>query len=862
MSSFYQKSVGEAIDELRSAPGGLSTARSVEFRARYGANMLREAPPKSKWKILLSQFKDVMIIILVLAAGISFAVGEHMDAYVILAIIAGNAWLGFSQESRAEESIRMLQKMSAQYAVAFRDGNPIKLEAAELVPGDVILLEAGNIVPADARLTEVSALRTDEASLTGESHAIEKHTDAIGESNLVPGDQLNMVFKGTIISNGTGKAIVTATGMDTELGKIAGMMDTPDQQTPLQKRLAVFSRQLAVIVLVICAVIFGFGLWRGESPFSMFLTALSLAVAALPEALPAVITIALAQGARRLVKQNALMRKLPAVETLGSVTYICSDKTGTLTQNVMTVEKEWIVPGKETLFYQALLLNNDVHFTGQGEMMGDSTETALIKHASERYGSNEEASRELPPVARIPFDSDRMRMSTIHRYGDQYLLMTKGAPSRIAEVIGPEQQKELETRLQQNRSWAAEGLRVLFFGFKILDKLPSPLTADAENGLGFLGMAALIDPPREEVVQAIARCRQAGIRTVMITGDQPLTAKAIAERLRMTGGADTAAVTGAQMAGWPDEEFDRKVKDISVYARVSPEQKLRIVQSLQKNGEFVAMTGDGVNDAPSLRQADIGVAMGITGTDVSKDAAEMILLDDNFATIVRAVHEGRRIYENIRKFIMYVLSCNLAEILVIFLAPILGFAIPLLPIHILWINLVTDGLPGLALVAERAEKDIMNRPPRPPKENLFAGGLFLRIILTGIVMTASALFVHWWTISRGYDVKTQQTAVFTILCLVQLANAHSVRSAYHSLFASDIFANRGMWLTVILTILLQLAIVYIPWLQPVFKTVPLSSEILEVIGLVTLGALLLLEGIKYVVRVVYNEAFNYKPAYS
>lgn len=845
---FYQKTAEETIDQLQSTSSGLPGKTVDKLLLQYGPNELLEARHRSKWAIFLGQFKDVMVVILIVAAGISFAVGEHMDAYVILAIIAGNAWMGFSQESNAEESIRMLQKMSAQYAVALRDGHPVRLNASELVPGDVILLEAGNIVPADARLIEVSALRTEEASLTGESHAVGKHTLPVPENDLVPGDQLNMLFKGTIISNGTARAIVTATGMSTELGKIAGMMNVEEQKTPLQQRLAVFSKQLALIVLAICLLIFAFGLWRGEPAFRMFLTALSLAVAALPEALPAVITIALAQGARRMVRQNALMSKLPAVETLGSVTYICSDKTGTLTQNRMAVEQQWITPGMEDTFYRALLLNNDVRFTGNGELMGDSTETALIRYAMDKGYTREAALTDLPLIAQLPFDSDRMRMSTLHRYGDQYLLLTKGAPTKIAGSIGSSQQKEVEGWLVQNREWAAEGLRVLFLACRILPRKPAEINEDLERDLTFLGMVAMIDPPREEVIEAIEQCRNAGIRTVMITGDQPLTARAIADRLKMPWKADSPAVTGSEMAKWPASELEEKVKEIAVYARVSPEQKLRIVQALQKNGEFVAMTGDGVNDAPSLKQADIGVAMGITGTDVSKNAAEMILLDDNFATIVKAVHEGRRIYENIRKFIMYVLSCNLAEILTIFIAPLPGFAIPLLPIHILWINLVTDGLPGLALVAEPAEKDSMNRPPRPPAENLFAGGLLPRIVMTGIVMTFAALFVQWWVIRQGGDVRTQQTAVFTTLCFVQLVNAHSVRSVYHSLFSPDLFANKGMWATFIITILLQLAIVYTPWLQPVFKTIALNGETIRVIALVTLGSLLLQEAIKLLVR--------------
>ncbi len=844
MPAFFQLSIQESLEQLKTTSAGLNNEAVPSLQKEYGANALQEAKQKSKWSILLAQFTDVMIIILFIAAGISFFVGEHTDAFVILAIIIANAWMGFSQEYNAEKSVRMLQKMTAQFAMVLRNNNPAKIEAHQLVPGDIILLEAGDIVPADARLLELHSFKTDEASLTGESHSVEKTIEAITEQNPVPGDQLNMIFKGTIVSNGNAKAVVTATGMKTEIGKIAGLMEVESQKTPLQKRLAVFSKQLAVIVILICAIVFGIGLWRGEPAFAMFLTALSLAVAALPEALPAVITIALAQGARRMVKQNALMRKLPAVETLGSVTYICSDKTGTLTQNVMTVEKLEAAPEKEALLKHAMILNNDVKFSEDG-LLGDSTETALVDHALENGHTKEDADQQFPFVAKLPFDSERMRMSTLHKNEGKWILFVKGAPKKLTEVLSEKHKDQIPGWIEQNKVWAADGLRVLFFGYKIFEQDPGEIKVDIENDLEFLGMTAMIDPPREEVIEAIKQCKTAGIDTVMITGDQALTAKAIAERLGMIEAGHQGVKTGADLEQLSTEDFNNIVKNTSVYARVSPEQKLNIVKSLQGSGEFVAMTGDGVNDAPSLKQSDIGIAMGITGTDVSKEAADMILLDDNFASIVKAIREGRRIYENIRKFILYVLSCNLGEILTIFTAPLLGFVIPLLPIHILWINLVTDGLPGLALVAERAEKDIMNRPPRPPKENLFAGGLIPRILFTGIILTIASLFVQWWAVQQGYDTRTQQTMVFTTLCFVQLGNALSVRSVYHSMFSTGIFANRGMWGAISLTVVLQLLIVYVPFLQPVFKTATLDWVDMVTILLVTIGSILIIEFLKY-----------------
>ncbi|HLG39621.1 MAG TPA: HAD-IC family P-type ATPase, partial [Chitinophagaceae bacterium] len=718
----------EALKETGSSWQGLNSEVAKQKLSEHGRNELAAKKKKTPLVIFLRQFFDVMILVLAAAAMISAFVGEISDAFVIVVIIILNAVVGFVQEYRAEKAMEALQKMSLPSTSVMRDNQVAEIPSPEIVPGDIVLLEAGNVVPADIRLIEVHSLKVDEASLTGESHAIDKTTAPIKEKDIPPGDKTNMVFKGTIVTNGRGKGVVIGTGMKTELGKIAGMLQEKESVTPLQKRMTDFSKKLTVIIIIICAVIFGAGYLRGEEATKMLLTAISVAVAAIPEALPAVITISLAIGAKRLIKQNVLIRKLHAVETLGSVTYICSDKTGTLTKNQMTVKEIWFPDEKESKeLIQAMSLSHDVkEKEAKKELSGDPTEVAIVNYAREHEHFDTSWKNEHPREDELPFDSERKAMSTIHRAKDKYRIITKGAPEAVAGKstdTGKGKWKEQEEKMAQ------EGMRVIAFAAKELTELPEEISPDViESDLEFLGLAGLIDPPREEAREAIKECKTAGIITVMITGDHPLTAAAIAKELGILENKEQKVITGAELSRMSEEEFQNQVEQIRVYARVSPEQKLNIVKALQQKDHFVSMTGDGVNDAPSLRKANIGVAMGITGTDVTKEAAHMILLDDNFATIVKAVKQGRRIYDNIRKFIKYIMTGNSAEIWTIFLAPFFGLPIPLLPVHILWINLVTDGLPALALAAEPAEKGIMKRKPRKPNESIFSGGIGLHVI--------------------------------------------------------------------------------------------------------------------------------------
>jgi len=829
---------------LGSSALGLTSVHAKEHLAQYGPNELEEGQKKPWWKILLSQFADFMILVLLAAALVAGLVGDVTDAIVILVIIFGNAIIGFVQEYRAEKAMEALRHMAAQNATVVRDGQPMHIPASELVPGDVVVLEAGNVVPADIRLFEVHNLRIEEASLTGESEAVEKRHDTLSGDDIPLGDRRNMGYKGTFVTYGRAKGIAVATGMNTELGNIARMLQEEDTETPLQKRLTVFGKKLSYIILLICIGYFAVGYLRGEEPLLMLLTAISLAVAAIPEALPAVITIALALGARRMVRQNALVRKLPAVETLGSVTYICSDKTGTLTLNKMTVQEifsgETVIPLAELDGYKdgeqmqwllkAMALCNDVAESDDGKSIGDPTEIAFTAAAKDYRFLKKELEKTYPRVAEIPFDSERKCMTTIHRDGSEFVIFTKGALDVLLDKttgISPSDIKKWE---KQGDEMAGKGLRVLGFAMRRVDDLPDEITPGTiERDLQLIGAVGLIDPPREEVKKAVHECKTAGIRPVMITGDYLLTAKNIAQRLGIIESENDLVVTGSQLAAMSEKEFQEKVEHIRVYARVSPEQKLSIVKALQAKGHYVAMTGDGVNDAPSLKRADIGVAMGITGTDVSKEAADMILLDDNFATIVKAVKQGRRIFDNIRKFIKYIMTGNSGEIWTLVLAPFFGLPIPLLPIHILWVNLVSDGLPSIALAAEPAEKDVMKRPPRPTNESVFAGGLGRHIIWVGLLI--GIVCIGTQTIAIKLGDAHWQTMVFTVLSFSQMAHVLAIRSETRSLFRQGLLSNIPLLTAVALTFLLQLAVIYIPFLNPIFKTAPLTlNELLAVLA--------------------------------
>lgn len=827
---YYASPVADVAQSLGTSPAGLDPATAQQRLAEYGKNQIQDVKQKTVWQMLLHQFTDVMVLVLMAAAIISAVVGELKSTYVILAIVVLNAIIGFIQEYQATKAVEALKKMAANQARVLRNGQTIDVEASALVPGDVTLLEAGNIIPADVRFVEVHALKVDESSLTGESANVEKTPDALPAGDYPLGDRLNMGYKGTFVTNGRATAYVVDTGMTTELGKIAKLVQTDESATPLQKRLGTFGKYLAGAALVICLIFFGVGWLRGEAWLDLLLVSISLAVAAIPEALPAVVTVALALGAKRLVKGQALVRKLSAVETLGSVTYICTDKTGTLTINKMTVEETDASPDfalpvltNGDALLTAMALNNDVTKDTDGKPLGDSTEAGLVQYAADRDYARTTLETRFPRIGELPFDSDRKCMTTLHKTDQGVLVITKGAVGSLFSQLVDEQQPgvpDLRTRVD---AMAERGFRTMGYAGKLLPELPKTIDpATIETGLSFIGFVGLMDPPRHEARQAVAECREAGIITVMITGDHKLTAKAIAETLGIITSDADLVMTGPELGKLDDAAFAEMVDNVRVYARVDPAQKLRIISALQAKGQFVAMTGDGVNDAPALKNADIGVAMGITGTEVAKEAAHMILLDDNFATIVKAVKHGRRIYDNILKFIRYILSGNAGEIFAIFLAPLFGLPIPLLAIHILWINLITDGLPGLALAYEPAERNTMKRPPIDPKQTIFADGLGVFILWVGLLIGAITIGIQAWAIQS--KIPHWQTMTFTVLCFSQLGNAIAIRSRRESTFSLSLLANKPMLGAIALTIALQLMVVYVPFFNNLFETQPLTWQ--------------------------------------
>ena len=842
---------------------GLTGEEVRKRQARHGPNAIRQGKHRPLWRMLLDQFRDFMIMVLLAAAIISGLIGEAVDTIAILVIVFLNAIFGAAQEYRAEHAIAALRSLAAPNAQVIRDGQCSSVTGSDLVPGDLVIIEAGNVIPADLRLIESAGLETDEAALTGESIGIAKSSDAIGETKLQIGDKLNMAFKGTQVNSGRATGVVTAIGMNTELGRIASLLQTTkERSTPLQKRLGAFGKRLAIAVLAICAIIFAVGLLRGEALVLMFLTAISLAVAAIPEALPAVISVSLALGARRMSREKALIRNLPAVETLGSVTYICSDKTGTLTRNKMSVDLLYadsritgLLPVEDNLLWQrlreAMALNNDA-LISDGRLAGDPTEVALCEAAQRAGLLKFDAEARLPRIDERVFDPVRKRMTTLHRNGDGAIAFTKGAPETVIplcrDMLTSLGIRELnrDAVLEQANQLAIQGYRVLAIAMREFSRISGIDDEGSPEGeLRFLGLVGLIDPPREEVLEAVEQCITAGITPVMITGDHPATAQAIARRLHIN--VDNGEVlTGEELENLSDEEFRQRVRAIRVYARVSPQQKIRIVNALQQAGEFSAMTGDGVNDAPALKQADIGIAMGLKGTDVAREASDMVLLDDNFATIVTAVREGRRIFDNIRKFIKYTMTSNAGEIWTLFLAPFLGLPIPLLPIHILWINLVTDGLPGLALALEPHEKGILRRPPRPPKENIFAHGMWQHIIWVGLLIGGLSLFAQALAFHNGSS--HWQTMVFTTLTLAQLAHVMAIRSETQSIITLGLFSNIPLLGAVLGTVALQLAVIYLPWFNVVFKTAPLDAIELVLCFLLAAAVFIAVEVEKWLMR--------------
>ncbi len=835
---WHCRNAGAVLASLGTSPDyGLSRDEAREKLGEVGANEIEPQRGHGIFRLFVHQFADVMIALLIVAAIVSGWVGDVIDTIAIVVIVVLNAAVGMIQEYRAQRAIATLRRMSAPTARVLRDGVLRDMPARDVVPGDIVQIEAGDVVPADMRLISAVDLGVDESALTGESVPVSKTDEVVDARDPSLGDRINMVYKSTLVTRGRASGVVIATGRATEIGRIADLLRGARQaRTPLQQRLARFSRWIALVVLAICGVVFATGLLQGKPVMLMFLTSLSLAVAAVPEALPAVITLALGLGARQLGEQNALVRRLPAVESLGSVTYICADKTGTLTENRMALAAIYAAGGEHRdlpallpdplarKIGEIMALCNDVDARS---MRGDPTELALVEGARAMGFDRESLSASMPRVGELPFEAERRCMVTLHDGPDGPLALIKGAPERVVEGCVDQLTNQgrvavTDALLEAADNMAERGYRVLALAFREDFTGTDDIGAgDLEKQWTFAGLVGLIDPPRPGALEAIRECRSAGVVPVMITGDHPATAAAIARELEIAD-ASSEALTGGELAAMGEGEFEQRVERIRVYARVDPEQKIRIVRALQDKGHFVAMTGDGVNDAPALKAATIGVAMGQRGTDVAREAAELVLLDDSFATIVAAVHEGRRIFDDIRKFIRYTMTSNSGEIWVLLLAPLMGLPLPLLPLHILWINLVTDGLPGLALSAEPAERDVMRRRPRPPEESIFAHGMAMHILWVGLLIGALTLATQAWTWSRGQA--QWQTMVFTVLVFAQLFHCLGIRSERFSLFSIGLFSNPALVIALLVTVLAQVAVIYLPPLNNVFRTVPLSAS--------------------------------------
>ena len=884
--NWFNKTFKEVEKELETdLEKGLSKEKVEERQEKYGFNELQQVAKKSLFQRFLEQFKDFSIIVLIIAAIVSGIVGVLQgegitDTIIILIVVIVNAIIGVAQESKAEKSLEALQKLSDHASKVIRNENMEVVPSKELVPGDIVVLDTGDYIPADLRIIEAVNLKTQESSLTGESVPVEKTSEIIEEQEIGIGDRKNMLFSSSLVTYGRGKGIVVETGMTTEVGKIAGMINsTEKQETPLQQKLDKLGKTLGIASLVICAVIFILGILQGKEIISMFMTAVSLAVAAIPEGLVAVSTIVLAIGVQKMVKKNAIVKRLPAVETLGSATVICSDKTGTLTQNKMTVERIfWNDATREasnilddeideelTKLVYANMLCNDTKISSDGTLTGDPTETALVDMGF-KLNFDPSIYDRMERVEEIPFDSDRKLMTTVNKVGDKYVVYTKGGIDEILKrctsyEIGGQISEKLESYInkirQENEKMAQNALRVLGCAYKEIDHIPTKEEMKTiENDLIFIGMVGMIDPPREEAKLAVEKCKTAGIKTVMITGDHKITATAIAKKLGILEN-DDEAITGLELEQMTDEELEKNVRHYSVYARVSPEHKVRIVKAWQKNGEVVAMTGDGVNDSPALKKADIGCAMGIVGTDVAKEAADVILTDDNFATVVSAVEEGRKIYDNILKVIQFLLSSNIGEVVVLFFATLLtplfskwfgitdinGLEI-LLPIHILWINLVTDSLPALALAFDPANSDIMQRKPIKPGKGIFTKGMTWRVVYQGIMiggLTLAAFMIGLATTKEPIGtltldqskIEVGQTMAFVTLALSELVHVFNVRDNKKSIFKTGIFNNMKLIGAIIISAVLMFVILLIPGLREIFSIPVLPKEnIIELICLV------------------------------